>query len=176
MYKSKSKYFDKLSKLNDYNQIYNIYIALIYGFIIFILTYSYCFYTCFYTYERFSCECLLYTPSPLLHQWLLASPYYQNPDLFFHPYFSSPCFSCPLVRIPLLATGTYFMYIRSIFIFFSSAFYSCARYLEIGYYPYSYRVISKTTNPLDPDNIFGLQFKFEGGNIKQIYLTLCSGI
>jgi hypothetical protein len=67
------------------------------------------------------------------------------------------------------------MYICSIFILFSSAPSpapgpSSEFTILIPIYEHP-----ETTNPLDPDNIFGLQFKFEGGNIKQIYLTLCSG-
>jgi len=81
----KSKYFYKLIKLNDYNQIYNIYIAVIYCFII-ILTFTYS----FYTYESYPCECLFYPPCPLLHQCIFPAPHCNIPDLCLHPSFSSP--------------------------------------------------------------------------------------
>lgn len=132
----KSKYFYKLIKLNDYNQIYNIYIAVIYCFIVIIRIYPYS----FYTYESYPCEC------PFLHQCIFPAPHYYIPDLCLHPSFSSP----------LLPT-----FFKSAPFFFKSAP-APAPSREVTILP---PIVEQpeTTNPLDPDNIFGLQFKFEGG-------------
>jgi hypothetical protein len=151
----KSNYLDKLSKLNDYNQIYNIYIAVIYCFFIIIITYPYS----FYTYESYPCECPLYTPCLFLHPCIFHGPHYHIPDLLLHPSFSSPLLPTLFTSAPFLCTSA------------PAPAPTPSREVTIQTPIVEH---PETTNPLDPDNIFGLQLKFEG-DIEQIYLTLCSG-
>lgn len=148
----KSKFFYKLSKLNDYNQIYNIYFAVIYCFFFIILIYHYS----FYTYDSYPCECPLYTPCPLLHPCIFPSPHDLISDFCLHPsFYSANCFSC---------LHTYFIYISSIFFTLAPAPVR-APSREVTILP-PIPEHPEIPNPLDIDNIFGLQFNFEGGGYR----------
>lgn len=153
----KSKYFYNLSKLNDYNKFYNIYIAVFYCFFIIILTYPYS----FYTYESYPCDCPFYPPCPFLLPCILPGPHYNIPDLLLHPYFSSPVLPSLFTSAPFLCT--------------SAPAPAPASSREVIILP-PIEEEPEFTNPLDPDNIFGLQFKFEGGGYRaNLFNTVFGG-
>jgi len=116
-----------LSKLNDYIQIYIIYIAVMYGFIIIIITYPYS----FDTYDSYPCEGLFYPP--FWHPCIFYDPHYYIPDLCLHTSLSSPL-------LPTLFTSAS-IYICSC---------SCACSFEGGYYPYSYSGITGKSKSFRP--------------------------
>lgn len=128
----KSKYFDKL---NDYNKIYNFFIAVIYCLFLFLIIinpyifYTYGNYTCFFN------NCRV---------WLPIS------DLGSNTYVSY------LLILSFFTTAPFLF----LFLFRFDYALTLANKKELSI-PTTIDEIPERPNPLDPDNIFGLQSKME---------------
>lgn len=130
----KSKYFDKL---NDYNKIYNFFIAVVYCFCLFlIIIHPYRIYT-YGNYTRFFNICLVLLPIS---------------DLGHHTYVSYR------LLLSLFTTAPFLFLFLFLFTFASTQ--TLANKKEVTILPPIVEV-PENPNPLDPDNIFGLQSKFE---------------